>query len=164
MHHNLIARAIRTHQRQLEHTGQWWITLHEFTERTLDEFWFSSTPYPIMAMSPLDGGLSCYDPMDGLGLQHRITFDPFKVSDGIQVAELLAHELMHLHEDTTGVPTVFNVHGEKFHQAMFERYGIATAGENGHHQGNDGRWDEWLEANLDLQLARFRFGGSVGGE
>lgn len=163
MQHNLISRAIRTHQRNLPETGTWWSAIHEFLARTLDEYWYSAIPYPILSMASIEG-LSCYDPVDGIGLQHRITFNPFRMTNGVQAAELLAHELMHLHEDMSGIPTVFNVHGQRFHDDMFSVYGIATAGENGHHQGNDGRWEEWLENNLDLNLARFRFAGSDGGE
>ena len=154
--HNLIAKAIRTHQIHLPETGHWWRSIHKFMERTIDEFWYSQFPYPILSMEETDG-LSHYDPMDGIGLRFRINLNPFKLSDGLQAAEVLAHELVHLHEDLSGVPTLHNQHTSFFHEEMFIRYGIATKGESGEHVGHSGKWEDWLEENMELELAKFKF-------
>lgn len=156
---NLIAKAIRTHQIHLPEVGHWWRAIHQFTERTLDEFWHSHMPYPILSMDGSIEGLSCYDSQDTIGLRYRISLNPLRIRDGVQAAELLAHEMVHMHEDVTGVPTIFNVHTDTFHDLMFTVYGIATHGENGMHTGCGGKWEDWLEENLDLELARFKFGG-----
>jgi hypothetical protein len=156
---DLLAKAIRTHQYHLPETGTWWRTIHKFLERTLDEFWYSTTPYPVLSMEETDG-LSHYDSMNGMGLRHVIVLNHQRIRDGEHAAELLAHELVHLHQDIIGVPTVFNIHTEEFHSLMFTTYGIATHGANGVHTGYTGRWEEWLEENLDLGLGKFKFGGS----
>lgn len=156
---DLLARAIRTHQFHQPEVGHWWRAIHTFLERTIEEYWYTSMPYPILNMDTFAEGLSYYEPQNGMNLPHVIGINPLRVRNGTHVAELLAHELVHLHMNITNEPTVFNVHGDRFHELMFVHYGIATHGENGMHTGNDGRWDDWLEENLDIQLERFQFSG-----
>ena len=94
-----------------------------------------------------------------LGLGPVINLNPWGNKDGIEMAETLAHEVLHLWEHTVGTLNDNNRHTDEFHQRMWALYGIRTTGTSGRHGGHDHRWDEFLQMQDDLHLDWFNLPG-----
>lgn len=150
---------LRREQEADEVFGPFFTALHTFASRTINTF-FSDTPdlpHPVVALDKVRA--SCkgeYRPKDGLMLAHRITVDPFKCTTGLDVAEVLAHELCHLWQHHVGRLPERNYHNAEFHSRA-GLLGLLTSGKRGHHDGyiEGGVWQDWLEQNSDLNLDKF---------
>lgn len=158
-----IATQLRWRQEEDETFGPLFKALHTFADRTV-EFFFSDTPdipHPVLAFDKVRS--SCrgeYRPVDGLLLEHRITIDPYKVSNGAEAAEVLAHELVHMWQHHLGKMPERNYHNAEFHNRI-GLMGIMTSGKRGHHEGyiEGDVWQEWLDQNDDLCLPQFYLPG-----
>lgn len=158
-----IEEQIRKRQMEHEVFGPMYGRLYTFVDRTIDEFFWDvpDFPWPTLSMEKGRAGRAGhYEPVDALGVPHRINLNPFELRDGAQAAETLAHELLHMWEELTGQPTLDNVHSEEFNERMFSLFGIRTEGHDGRHTASDERWDEWLEKNADLNLSAIILPGS----
>lgn len=157
-----IAQALREHQIADLETGLMYRAVHEFTLRTLLEFFYRDIDemgYPCIRFERIDSeSLAEYRPVDGYRLPNSITIDPFKLDTGAELFELIAHELVHqwlhmLEYDQSG-----NKHEQPFQDKMMD-YGIVTEVGTGKRLGTVGDiWEDWLGVNSDLELERFRFG------
>ncbi len=141
--------------------GKLFSAIYEFTDRTILRYFSDALPVPVLAFEKVRG--SCrgeFVPIDGLGIKNRITIDPFQCKTGEDIAEVLAHELVHLWQFSNGKAPDRNYHNEEFHNRM-GLYGILTSGRNGHHEGyiEGGQWEDWLKENHDLKLAEFKLPG-----
>lgn len=158
-----IAMSLRAHQETDPTLGRLFAALHTFADRTIEEF-FPDTPdlpHPVVCMEKdRINRAGYYTSKDGYTLIHRINLNPFVLRDGLEAAETLAHELIHLWQMHVGRPTKRNYHTAEFHEMMFNLYGIKTSGKAGKHSGHDERWDEWLEQNADLELDKFILPGA----
>lgn len=168
----IIADVIRGNQEEDAEFGAFFEALHKFADRTIDRF-FADTPdipHPVIALEKVRA--SCrgvYHPKDGLMLAHRITIDPFQCKTGLDVAEVLAHELVHLWQDHVKKLPERNYHNSEFH-ARLGLLGIISEGKRGKHrgyyEGEDGSlvgvWHHWLQENADLHLDQFVLPGADG--
>jgi len=157
-----IALLLRQHQEDHPEVGSFFKAIHMFIDRTVVEFFgkdVGSMPFPVVSFEPIPGERRGeYRPADGYFLPHKITVDPFKMDTGLDAAEILAHELVHLWMQWLGYPMVDNVHTDAFHEKMAD-YGIMSKGDTGDHVGLIGEvWVDWLEHNEDLQLASYAMG------
>ena len=157
-----IAADLRLHQEADPETGLFFKAVHQFTLRTLVQFFKwdrEEMGYPCIGVGPLEGERTGeFTPMNSLRLPNVITLDAFKMNTGLDVCEVIAHELVHLWEHTLEYDLTGNAHNESFHNRMAD-YGIATKGQTGKHVGYMGEvWEGWMEENLDLGLQRFTLG------
>jgi SprT-like family len=158
-----ITMRLREHQEMDNVLGPLFSALHTFADRTIDEF-YSDTPdlpHPVVCMEKdRINRAGYYTTKDGYTLVHRINLNPFVLRTGVEAAETLAHEIVHLWQAHVGRPTKRNYHAIEFHEMMFNLYGIKTSGKAGKHYGHDERWDEWMERNSDLELEEFILPGT----
>lgn len=160
-----ITAILRTHQEADDVLGGLFKALHTFADRTIDEF-FGDTPdlpYPVVAMEKdRSSRLGYYTLRDGYTLVHRINLNPYALKNGLEAAETLAHEMVHLWQAHVGRPCQRNYHGSEFHARM-AMYGIHTEGKLGRHHGpieGDTTWSDWLERNRDLELDKYVLPGA----
>lgn len=160
-----IALLLRSHQEQHHDVGKWFTAVHTFIDRTVAEFFpedVGKLPTPVISFEPIPGERRGeYRPWDGYFLPHKIVVDPFKMTNGLECCEILAHELVHLWEWYLGYPMIDNNHTQAFHDKMMD-YGIVVEGDTGNHVGTLGDvWVDWLEHNHDLGLASYDMGDAV---
>lgn len=152
---------LRAHQEADPTFGLLFQALHTFADRTIEEF-FSDTPgMPHPTISLEEDRLTRkghYRPKDGYALVHNINLNPLAHKNGEEAAETLAHELVHLWQDTIGRPMKRNFHNAEFHGRMAQ-YGITTDGKNGRHVQWEIQWPNWLVENADLRLGDFQLPG-----
>lgn len=157
-----MAQVMRNHQEADPVFGPLFSALHTFVDRTIEEFYYDTPelPHPVIAMEKdRSGRVGYYTVKDGYTLIHRINVDPWKLRNGEEAAEVVAHELIHLWQQYVGRPIKRNYHSAEFHSRM-ALYGIQTAGKAGKHTGyTTGRWQAWMEENEDLQLGMFQLPG-----
>ena len=135
--------------------GPFFQTLNAFAERTIDQFYYDSPDMEVPILS-LDKDLrsrrACLILKDGSMLENRINLNPFVLKTGVEAAEYLAHEIVHVWQVHVGRPCVRNFHGKEFHRRM-RRYGIMTTGKGGRHTGYiDDTWEQWMMENSDLDF------------
>lgn len=135
--------------------GPFFRTLNTFAMRTIEEFYYDSPDMEVPILS-LDKDLrsrrACLILKDGSMLTNRINLNPFVLKTGVEAAEYLAHEIVHVWQVHVGRPCVRNFHGKEFHQRM-RRYGIMTTGKGGRHTGYiDDTWEQWMMENSDLDF------------
>jgi hypothetical protein len=157
-----IAKALREYQEQDLETGLFFRSVHEFTLRTLIEFFrrdMDEMGYPCFRFERIPGErLAEYRSLDGYRLSNVITIDPFKLENGDQIPELIAHELVHqwlymLEYDQSG-----NAHEQPFMDKMMD-YGIVTEQGSGNHIGTvSDIWENFLAENDDIRFHRFMLG------
>lgn len=159
-----ITMRLRAHQEQDPTLGLLFGALHTFADRTIKQFFDDAPemPYPVVAMErDRRNRLGYYTEKDGYTLVHRINLNPYALTTGLEAAETLAHEIVHLWQRTVGRPCQRNYHSAEFHRVMRERYGIKTDGKRGHHVGYEGdTWQQWLDENADLNLDKFVLPGA----
>lgn len=163
-----IATTVRAFQCASDGDDQYgflWQTFYTVVDRLLEEFWseWATIPYPILSMDfDREEMLGWFEPYDCIGLPCRLNINPQKLKNGLEAAEVIAHELLHVWEwYLAEMGTENNVHTEFFKDQMWEIYGINVEIPSGRHFGNDGRWDEWLSRNTDLHLDKILFPGNV---
>lgn len=157
----VLRDVLQDHQENDPEFGAFFKAMHTFTERTIEKF-FADTPdlpRPILKFEPVRA--TCrgkYEPKDGLTLHDSITIDPFKCATGVDVAEVLAHELVHEWQHHVGRLPERNFHNSEFH-ARLGLMGLKSTGKTGRHIGfiDDGElWQRWVYVeNKDLQLKEF---------
>lgn len=157
-----IATELRHHQEQDPIMGSFFKALHEWTLRTIIQFFREDMPemgYPCFRFAKLDGERRGeYTPKDGACLPDVISMDPEVIRDGLEAAEVIAHELVHLWQNHLGYTLENNLHDESFHNKMAD-YGIVTEGDAGNARGTIGDvWEDWLKDNEDLKLRYYGLG------
>lgn len=158
-----VVAKLRRHQEADPTFGLFFLALHTFADRTIDEFFYDypDMPRPVISVDKdRRTRLGKYRVRDGYALFHSINLNVFALKSGTDAAETLAHELVHMWETHAGKPAKNNVHTDEFHQRM-ALMGIHTEGPRGHHVGyTDGRWQAWLEENDDLNLGQYVLPGA----
>ncbi len=161
---NLLPNALRKQQEKDEELGDLFAALHTFTDRTLERFFWedevSGNKLPKIVLSvekDKKTRLGYYVQKDGLTLIHKINLNLSSHKNGVDLAETLAHEIVHYWMKIENKPTRHNYHTDVFHEIM-KRYGIRTEGRKGTSVGYIGTtWKEWLLENSDLKLKEFKF-------
>jgi hypothetical protein len=159
----ILKDVLQDHQENDPEFGAFFKALHTFAERTIGTF-FADTPqmpHPIISLDKVRS--TCrgrYMPKDGMMLNDSITLDPFKIKDGVDAAEVLAHELVHVWQHHVGKLPERNYHNAEFHNRL-GLMGIMSSGKRGHHSGyvEGGVWPDWISQNEDLQLGEFKLPG-----
>lgn len=158
-----ITTMLRTHQEGDELLGGLFRALHTFADRTIDEFYQDTPdlPYPVVCMEKdRRNRLGYYTIRDGYTLVHRINLNPYSLKNGVEAAETLAHEMVHLWQAHVGRPCQRNYHSAEFHARM-ALYGIETHGKRGHHRGYcEDVWAQWMARNSDLELDKYILPGA----
>jgi len=141
-----IATALRNHSIHDAKFGTLYRVFYAFADRTIEEFWTSEL-HPVLKIDHHGMGTqwACYEPFDGYRVPDVITLNPYGLRNGQEACE--------------AQPCTNNFHDVTFHSLMFDKYGIRTEEENGRHFGNDGRWDEWVDAQTDLKIDAIQFPG-----
>jgi hypothetical protein len=163
---SFLSRQLRKFQEADPVTGEIFKAVHEVIDRTIAKFFPEDAdlmPHPVVSFEVIHSGrLAEYYPRDGYTMADRINVDPFKVRNGIELPELLAHELVHVWENHLGYPFM-GTHERQFHDKMLD-FGIVTEGLVAQHTGYMGDvWQEWMDELADLHLGRFQL-GPVGDE
>lgn len=159
----ILRDVLQDHQEQDPEFGAFFKALHLFAERTIGMF-FADTPqmpHPFISLDKVRS--SCrgrYMPKDGMMLNDSIVLDPFKITTGVDAAEVLAHELVHVWQQHVGKLPERNYHNSEFHNRL-GLMGIASSGKRGSHSGyiEGGVWADWISQNKDLQLEEFKLPG-----
>lgn len=158
---------LREHQEGDEQLGAIFAALHTFADRTINRFFSDAPdmPHPTIGFGKVRS--SCkgsYEPKSLMALEDHITIDPFKVTDGAQAAEVLAHELVHQWQHYIGRLPERNYHNAEFHNRL-GTLGVISTGKRGHHDGytENNVWEIWMHQNKDLKLAAFTLPGEQAG-
>lgn len=155
--------VLRLHQEGDPDLGQFFQALHAFADRTTERYFDDAPdlPHPVIGFEKVRSTCKgIYRIKDGLTLVHSITIDPYKVTNGAEAAEVLAHEMVHMWLAHVGRATERNYHSAEFHNRM-GLYGILTDGKRGHHVGytEGDQWQDWLDENSDLRLVDYLLPG-----
>lgn len=143
-------------QRADEILGPLYSTLYELEGRLHFEFFYDAPgiPAPVIMLEELPNRKrGCFWPKhDGTGLRNVIVLNPHAHANCLELAQTLAHEMVHMWEQHTGQPCTNNVHTDTFHERMWSIFGIRTTGADGRHTNVDDRWSIWLtEQDLALE-------------
>ena len=153
-----VVELLRKHQEADPMLGQFFAALHTFADRLYEHFYseYPDLPRPVVALEKdRSNRRGYYTEKDGYTFVHRINLNPFTLRNGVEAAETLAHEIVHLWQAHVGRPCVRNYHGAEFH-AQMALYGIETHGRLGYHRGYiDSTWADFMATCDDLDLASY---------
>lgn len=158
-----LVKAFRKEMENRQGIGELYRSLHTFSDRTcaryFDDEWLVPAIQFEKVRASCRGLLRVNDPV-GFPVD-VIVIDPTKCKTGEDAAEVLVHELVHLWQVARGKAPERNYHNEEFHNRM-GLLGILTSGKAGHHCGyvEGGQWQDWLDENDDLLLAKFILPGA----
>lgn len=154
-----ISSALRQHQQADPIMGALFMSLYTFVERTYEEFYSDTLHMPLPSIyigEGEQGKLGFFTPIDGYCLPMRINLNAYLHKDGAQLAETLAHELVHLWQHHCDYP--------KDHDYLFVdrllRMGIHCEPGTGKHLHYANYWAVWMAENEDLHLADFILPGA----
>lgn len=156
-----LVHRLRCQQEADPLLGGLFTALHQCADRIAAHFYRDyDLPYPVISMDrDRRTRMGHYQQRDGLTLVHRINLNPFALNNGVEAAETLAHEMVHLWQAHVGRPCERNYHSQEFHERML-CYGIKTAGKKGNHVGYEGStWSDWIAEQGDLNLERYLLPG-----
>lgn len=152
---NLRTQMLRLWQQDQPDIGPLFAVAYELADRMASRFFPDwDLPGPLLSFAVEEGKAGYYLARDGIGHENVINLNPYVLKNGVEMAETLAHEMMHLWLNHVGQPTIDNFHDAKFHSLMMNVFGIHTTSKHGRHTGYvDDTWAEWLAENDDLCLA-----------
>lgn len=134
--------------------------MQTYYNRLWRKFFLHEPPSILLSVDHDGTNRGWFSSSDGLLLPMRININVHVLENGIDAAEVLAHETVHVWEYINDEWNPANHHGKEFHAKMNE-IGLITTGRSGRTNFRSSKWFDWLKEVEDLELGSMILPGST---